>query len=152
MAGRKAKPTALKVIEGNRGKRALNAQEPVFTNGLGSPPKCLSERGVELWHEIAEQWAINSLAKRAFRPLLTKICVSICEWEGALEVVNKEGRYYFDEKGDPKRHPAVKDLQSYTTIVRSLLSECGLTPSAASRIVAPIAEDDDPLSALGISA
>ena len=30
MAGRKPKPTALKKLEGNPGKRKLNTKEPVF--------------------------------------------------------------------------------------------------------------------------
>jgi hypothetical protein len=38
MAGRKPKPTALKKLEGNPGKRKLNAKEPVPAKGM---PDCL---------------------------------------------------------------------------------------------------------------
>ena len=34
MAGRKPKPTALKKLEGNPGKRKLNAKEPVPAKGI----------------------------------------------------------------------------------------------------------------------
>ena len=37
MAGRKPKPTALKKLEGNPGKRKLNMKEPVPANGMQRP-------------------------------------------------------------------------------------------------------------------
>lgn len=38
MAGRKPKPTAVKKLEGNPGKRKLNTKEPVPAKGM---PACL---------------------------------------------------------------------------------------------------------------
>lgn len=35
MAGRKPKPTAVKKLEGNPGKRKLNTKEPVPAKGMG---------------------------------------------------------------------------------------------------------------------
>ena len=36
MAGRKPKPTAVKKLEGNPGKRKLNSKEPVPAKGMGT--------------------------------------------------------------------------------------------------------------------
>lgn len=36
MAGRKPKPTAVKKLEGNPGKRKLNSKEPVPTKGMST--------------------------------------------------------------------------------------------------------------------
>ena len=41
MAGRKPKPTALKKLEGNPGKRKLNMKEPVPAKGVPDCPKWL---------------------------------------------------------------------------------------------------------------
>ena len=41
MAGRKPKPTALKKLEGNPGKRKLNTKEPVPDKGMPDCPKWL---------------------------------------------------------------------------------------------------------------
>lgn len=41
MAGRKSKPTALKKLEGNPGKRELNTKEPVPGKGMPDCPKWL---------------------------------------------------------------------------------------------------------------
>lgn len=38
MAGRKPKPTALKKLEGNPGKRKLNTKEPVPAKGMPDCP------------------------------------------------------------------------------------------------------------------
>ena len=51
---RPAKPTALKLIEGNRGKRAIKAKEPesILLNDL-EPPAHLSAATAEIWRELA---------------------------------------------------------------------------------------------------
>lgn len=51
---RPAKPTALKVIEGNKGKRGLNKQEPdpEYLQDL-TAPAYLSDAAKEVWNEVA---------------------------------------------------------------------------------------------------
>lgn len=51
---RPAKPTALKAIEGNRGKRGKNEHEPEFDllSDL-EPPAHLPERSAAVWRELA---------------------------------------------------------------------------------------------------
>ena len=41
MAGRKPKPTAVKKLEGNPGKRKLNSKEPVPAKGIPACPDWL---------------------------------------------------------------------------------------------------------------
>lgn len=41
MAGRKLKPTAVKKLEGNPGKRKLNAKEPIPARGMPDCPEWL---------------------------------------------------------------------------------------------------------------
>ena len=52
--GRPSKPTALKAIEGNRGKRGANEKEPEFDllSDL-EPPAHLGERSAAVWRELA---------------------------------------------------------------------------------------------------
>ena len=48
MAGRKPKPTALKKLEGNPGKRKLNNKEPVPDKGMPDCPAwLLPDKGIE---------------------------------------------------------------------------------------------------------
>ena len=49
MAGRKSKPTALKKLEGNPGKRKLNTKEPVPGKGMPDCPKWLLPEAKKEW-------------------------------------------------------------------------------------------------------
>lgn len=51
MRGRKPKPTFLKLITGNPGKRELNLDEPVPAGALLEAPATLSPRAREIWDE-----------------------------------------------------------------------------------------------------
>lgn len=47
MAGRKPKPTAIKKLEGNPGKRKLNTKEPIPAKGMqyvGKLNRCMDSR------------------------------------------------------------------------------------------------------------
>jgi|GEM_PF-4817257 len=47
MAGRKPKPTAVKKLEGNQGKRKLNTKEPIPAKGILSEFSCEKNPDVE---------------------------------------------------------------------------------------------------------
>lgn len=52
MAGRKPKPAALKKLEGNPGKRKLNAKEPVPGKGMPDCPKWLLLEAKLEWNRL----------------------------------------------------------------------------------------------------
>lgn len=49
MAGRKPKPTALKKLEGNPGKRKLNTKEPIPAKGMLNCPEWLLPEAKKEW-------------------------------------------------------------------------------------------------------
>ena len=58
--GRKPKPTALKVLEGNPGKRPLNDHEPIPPKGELKCPSWLlpeAKRNGSGWHPRWRRWA-----------------------------------------------------------------------------------------------
>ena len=55
MAGRKPKPTALKKLEGNPGKRKLNTKEPVPDKGMPDCPKWLLPETKEEWKRLCQK-------------------------------------------------------------------------------------------------
>ncbi len=55
MAGRKPKPTALKKLEGNPGKRKLNTKEPVPGKGMPDCPKWLLPEAKEEWKRLCQK-------------------------------------------------------------------------------------------------
>ena len=54
MAGRKTKPTAIKKLEGNPGKRKLNTKEPVPVKGMPTCPEWLLPEAKKEWDRLAD--------------------------------------------------------------------------------------------------
>ena len=54
MAGRKPKPTALKKLEGNPGKRKLNTKEPIPAKGMLNCPEWLLPEAKKEWERLAD--------------------------------------------------------------------------------------------------
>lgn len=54
MAGRKPKPTAIKKLEGNPGKRKLNTKEPIPAKGMPECPEWLLAEAKKEWERLAD--------------------------------------------------------------------------------------------------
>ena len=54
MAGRKPKPTAIKKLEGNPGKRKLNTKEPIPAKGMPECPQWLLAEAKKEWERLAD--------------------------------------------------------------------------------------------------
>lgn len=54
MAGRKPKPTAVKKLEGNPGKRKLNKKEPIPAKGMPECPDWLLPEAKKEWERLAD--------------------------------------------------------------------------------------------------
>src|SRR3972149_871709 len=93
MPGPSPKPTALKVVEGNRGKRALNKQEPdpeyLEVENLAAPV-WLDARAKAVWDEIAPPLQKARLVAVIDIPLLAMPCVAIAQFRFAAAKVGDE--------------------------------------------------------------
>lgn len=116
--GRKPKPNQLKVVAGNPGNRPINEQEPVYASGGMNAPEWLSGLAVDVWERLASNLDANGLLTEASRDLLAVYCDLVADY--------REKR----EKGEMPQMAQVSRMQS-------IAGEFGLTPSSASRIVAP---------------
>ena len=61
------KPTALKILQGNPGKNALNKKEPKYETADLKPPKFLYGAGKAEWKEKAPLLAENGVLTQADR-------------------------------------------------------------------------------------
>ena len=103
---RPRKPTELKLLEGNKGKRAQNSQEPQpdFLNDL-EPPAWLPDDAKAIWRELAFRLRATKVLTILDVPALEKMCVAIATWRRAtlaahgVELIDKA-----DEK-EAKREP-----------------------------------------------
>ena len=105
--GRKAKPTRLKVLEGNPGKQKLPKNEPAprISKDIPDPPCHLDDIAVEEWHRVAEGLHALGLLTDVDTTALAAYCDSYSQWVQA-NIGIKEAK-----ASDPKLH----GLLEYTT-------------------------------------
>mgnify|MGYP003376550111 CR=1 FL=1 len=109
------KPTALRLLAGNPGKRPLNLREPVTGEADTQAPPELSEAACEHWNRLAPMLVKSGVLKQSDRDLLVMYCIGYTAFlqsaaEGKLNV-------------------------TLMAQLRQALGEMGMTPAARTRII-----------------
>lgn len=152
MAGRRPKPTHLKVVSGNPGKRALNKKEPKPKREAPSCPAHLSDNGKVAWGKLCVLLDRMGVLTEADSMALERLCDTYAEILECRDLIAKTGRTYTsvrssgseDDSSEQvlvKANPAVAMLADADRRFKSYLVEFGLTPAARSKV--QVAKDDD---------
>ena len=146
--GAKPKPTALKVLYGNPGKRPLPKNEPKPKPIAPECPEWLHKDAKKEWGRIVPELERLDLITVVDMAALSGYCESWAQYKEATEFIHKHGSVYpiKDDQGRVKylqQVPQVSIANKALTNVRSFCSEFGLTPSARARMVVPGAQDTD---------
>ena len=128
------KPTALKRLAGNPGKRPLNEDEPQFSVGHMSAPKHLSEEAKREWHRVTRELLEVGLLTRVDRAALAAYCQAWATWKEAEENLQKDGRVLLTDKGYAYQSPWVGIGAAAIDQMRRFGAEFGMTPASRSRI------------------
>ena len=134
MAGRKPKPTALKKLEGNPGKRKLNTKEPMPGKGMPDCPKWLLPEAKKEWERLCVKLSEIGVLTEIDMAAFAAYCQSYARWKEAQEHIDSEGSTFETDK-----------------LMMQVASEFGLTPSARSRIMAASGvgkDEEDEMEAL----
>jgi P27 family predicted phage terminase small subunit len=138
MRGRKPKPTLLKTLEGNPGKRPINEREPVPPDDLPDCPDYLNAVARAEWFHTAGVLQQMGLLSTADRTALAAYCVAFSRWLEAEELVKKYGTIVKSPtKGFPMKSPYLTVADQAMESMRKFMVEFGLTPSSRSRIKVP---------------
>lgn len=133
MAGRPPKPTALKLVTGNPGKRAINRQEPDpdYLDDLEAPAH-LPERAKKFWNVLAPKLRKARLLTELDVSALEKLCVAEMNY---WEVTDRIGMDFVisGEKSD-YTNPLLNQQSMYLKQIMMLYREFGKTPAARVRI------------------
>ena len=109
--GRKPKPTALKVLEGNPGHRPLNKKEPMLKGRLPRCPDWLEDDAKKEWKRLgkvlAEMGMLTNLDMMAF----AGYCQAYARWKGAEEFITQHG----DTDAEVMIHKKAKKRLLYPT-------------------------------------
>jgi P27 family predicted phage terminase small subunit len=143
------KPTALKLLEGNRGHRPINENEPQPTQGAPSCPLWLNSMAKTEWKRIVPELDAIGMLSVVDRVALTAYCQAYARWRKAETAIQDSFIYDFmdkDFKMKRVKKPEVQIAIDSLNQVKAFCVEFGLTPSSRSRIsVLPKKDSGDPL-------
>ena len=107
MAGRKPKPTAIKKLEGNPGKRKLNKNEPVPAKGMSECPDWLLPEAKAEWERLCEKLSDMGVLTEIDMAAFAAYCQSFARWKEAQEHIDEEGSTFATDKGYQQQTPWV---------------------------------------------
>jgi P27 family predicted phage terminase small subunit len=128
------KPTQLKLIAGNPGKRELNHREPKPAKGRPVCPAAMSRRAKQIWKETCDQLASMGILAKADRHQIAAYCEAVALAELCNKVLTKEGVSFITPQGYVGARPEVAVRNRAWTTLRQFAKEFGLTPSARANI------------------
>ena len=144
MAGRKPKPTHLKLIEGNPGKRSLPQSEPVPREAFPVKPKFARPAASECWDRVVVELEAMRILASVDRDALQVYCEAYGTW---LVANRRAARSLLVNRGSKSNpvwvsNPAWRIARDAASLMLRIGEAFGLTPSARSRIEAPGVDGD----------
>jgi hypothetical protein len=125
MPGRPRKPTALKVLQGNAGRRPLPENEPTPPAGAGMP-STLPDRAKPYWAELAAVLESMKVLTVADARALAILCVLLSDFDAQAAAGSADPRLASE--------------------IRGYFGRFGMTPADRSRVAAAAPEDKSKLS------
>ena len=134
MAGRKPKPTALKLIQGTFRSDRANPREPKVSGDLSEAPPHFSDTQREIW-DYAIANAPKGLLKRLDRSVLETWVIACVFHREAAKAVTENGQVVISPSGYPIVNPFLSNMNKQALIMLKAAAEMGFTPASRSRIV-----------------
>lgn len=152
MPSNKPKPTSLKLIDGNRGKRPLNKGEPKprpAANKTGQsveypkPPNYLDRIAKAKWRELIPELDRLGLLTVVDLDMFALYCEAHSDCRRLKRIIQEEGETFTNDKGEIKRRPETTLYKEAVLTERMIAVEFGLSPSSRSRIDVSKKEEAD---------
>lgn len=135
--GRRPKPTRLKYLAGNPGKRPLNAYEPRPDPAVPDCPPELGPAAKREWDRLAGDLGKLKIITNLDRAALAAYCGAYSLWADATEQIQKYGAMIKSPTGYPVQSPYIAIANRQAEIMLRIASEFGFTPASRSRIATP---------------
>ena len=146
--GRPSKPTNIKLLHGNPGKRPLNDAEPKPDASDQKPPTWLKGRARREWKRIAPMVADMGVLTVADNDAAALMCDALAEYIEAREVVRQHGATYEAEAKNGavivRPRPEVGMYQDAWRRVLRMMTDFGMTPSSRAKVQAGEKKSEDP--------
>lgn len=133
-AGRPPKPTHLKIVAGNPGRRPLNDEEPRPVVEIPKRPPELSKDAAAEWKRISKELHELGMLTKIDRAALAAYCQAWARWIEAQKALQQFGTVVRSPSGYPMQSPYLAIANEAFRQMLALLTEFGMTPAARSRI------------------
>lgn len=137
MPGPPPKPTALKRLAGNPGKRALNDSEPQPERVAPARPRGLPKGARSFWDAHAEKLEQLGILTEVDGPAFTMMARHFDIATRAAKQIEAEGLTVDDFNGAVRKHPLLQVWRENSAAFLRYAAQFGLTPSARSRLSVP---------------
>jgi P27 family predicted phage terminase small subunit len=135
LRGPAAKPTALKIAEGNPGKRPLNSDEPEFEATIPNIPSHLDKEAKKEWRRIAPMLLRTHVLTEADYMGLSNLCQAWSTLKRLQSLLNDAPSLLVKTPaGYVQQTPLFSMIGKQMALVNRLCQEFGLTPSSRSRV------------------
>lgn len=132
--GRPPKPSALRLLDGNRGHRAIPA-EPPAPLGEMVPPDHLGAPAREVFEEVARWLEQRRLASPAYSIHLEVFAESVAAYRAAARLLAEHGPVVAGARGgEAVSSPAAREVARFARLVHEFGSDLGMSPTASARL------------------
>ncbi len=147
--GTKPKPTHLKLVTGNPGKRSLNRKEAKAKAAIPAPPHHLTADAVEEWNRVATELYNLGILSEIDRAALAAYAQAYGRWVQAERAIARMaekdqltgGLMIKTSNGNAIQNPLVGTANKAAADMMRYATEFGMTPITRSRIASTAAEE-----------
>jgi len=143
MKGRRPKPSYLKIIEGNRGKRRLNDAEPRPAPAPLAAPAWLCASAKGAWDQYAPELQRIGVLTLIDVPAFGALCTLAADVATEDDAVRRTGALIKSARGRPMANPFLRLRDKHLELLLRYSENFGMTPSARSRVRVTAEPDDD---------
>lgn len=148
MRGRKPKPSALKELAGNPGKRALNKKEPRPDIAIPLCPNHLTGMARQEWNRVTKELQMMGVIANIDRAVLAAYCTAYKDYVKAENKLKTEGEVVFTDNGNPIQNPWVGIKNRAIEKMVKIGAEFGMTPSSRVRLEVESPKDEDDMASM----
>ncbi|WP_322092802.1 phage terminase small subunit P27 family [Paraburkholderia bannensis] len=146
------KPTALRLVEGNRSRRPLPKNEPKPRRVIPKPPAHLDAYAVEEWNYITPELDAIGLLTSIDGTTLAAYCVCVSRWRQAEEAIQRmkardkltSALMIKTTNGNAIQNPLIGVANRAMVMAIRFAGEFGMSPAARARLEAIPHDVDTP--------
>jgi P27 family predicted phage terminase small subunit len=133
MRGRKPKPAALRLLEGNPGRRPIR-DEPQPRYGAPARPRFLDVDARKEWDRLAPEMGRLKLLTTLDGALFTVYVTTYSHWLSCEAVIRAQGMTQTSARGIVRIRPEARLALRYVEQLRGIVSDFGLNPTSRTRL------------------